>query len=133
MLGYGSKLSKFRTAAVRRLALWLQQSQDVFDAVEGFHPAEQGGDVEDMRTELAADEHDPQGHEQLAGLDGGGGGHFLEVCLEGGSFPTLFELQLADELDEEKLFGGVPLGPDGIQIEGVGTPEEKGGLGDEIG
>src|ERR1700722_11135394 len=103
------------------------------DAADGFVAAQVGGDVEDMGAEFGADKHDAQGHQQFAGFDRGGGGHFFEAGLQRWAVPALFELELADEFDEKELFVGRPFGPDGVEVDGGGGLEEEAGLGDEVG
>ncbi len=38
------------------------------DAADRFVTAQQRGDIEDVGAELAADQHDAEGEEQIAGL-----------------------------------------------------------------
>ena len=70
----------------------LQQAEGMADAADGFVSAQVGGDVEDMGAEFRAYQHDAQWHQQFAGFDRGGGGHFFEAGFEGGGIPALFEL-----------------------------------------
>ena len=53
----------------------LQQTQHMFDAVQGLFFSQQGRNLENARSEFSAYEHDTQGEEKISRFDGGGCRH----------------------------------------------------------
>ncbi len=73
------------------------------DTPDCLFTAEKDRDVKNTGAEFGADQHDPQRGQQLAGFDGFGGRHFLELDFEGGRFPGRRRFQLMDPLVKKKV------------------------------
>ena len=95
--------------------------------MDGLLRAKQGGYVKDARAEFTSHQHEAEGQQEITGLDGSGGSHFFKLFLQCGSIPCLYKLQLLDQLDKELLFGLIPFGTYGAQVDGrrVRSLEEK--------
>lgn len=108
----------------------LQQSQHLSDPMDGFLWAKQCGNVEDTGTEFTSYQHEAEGQQKIAGLDGSGGSHLFKLFFQCGGVPCLYEWQLIKQLDKELLFGLIPFGTHGTQVDGrrVGSLEEKAAL-----